>query len=117
LGADTINRDMGRRATKGKTEKPTVPIRKESKDKLVDWLTAHDRPEMQLIVGKVIEWFVDRDARVQRVILGGVDEGMENAYADQLEEMARALREREPNPTRGVSKQPRRKMSDLAVVD
>jgi hypothetical protein len=108
---------MGRSVKKGGKYKPTVQVTREAKDMLATWIEEHDRPAQSLIVGKVLIWFMGCPPPVQRVILHGVDEGMENAYADQLEEMARMLREREPHPTRGVSKQPRRKMSDLAVVD
>jgi hypothetical protein len=108
---------MGRTVKKGGKYKPTVQVTRDAKDALATWIEEHDRPAQSLIVGKVLLWFLGRPQPVQRIILGGVDEGMENAYADCLDEMAQSLREMPQNPTRAVHSLPRRKMGTLAVVD
>ncbi len=86
---------MGRRVTTGGVYKPTVPIRRESKDELARWLERNNNPEMGLVVGKVVDWFVREPATVQHVVLGIVaDEDLSEAYATLLRRLADSLQEK-----------------------
>lgn len=89
---------MGRKLVTGGDYRPSIAVPRDAKDTFSKWLEANDRPEQGAVVGKIMKWFVAQPAAVQQVVLARVPRGMEDAYADALEAIAREVRKGHVKP-------------------
>jgi hypothetical protein len=79
---------MGRKVKKGGDYRPSVAVSRAAKDALAVWIEENDKPSQELVVSKLLKWFVGQPPVVQQVVRGVAPAEVVPAYAAALRAMA-----------------------------
>lgn len=90
---------MPRKLSKNQDTSPTVSVPAVAKAGIVDWIEAHPhKPQQGLIIGSILRWFVKQNPPLQQMVINGIPDGMQKAYADELRRFASAIEHGEAEP-------------------